>query len=906
MKVDLCMGCMGSYRGSPCPTCGYDAAKEKQQEYALPLRTILAGKYLVGRVLGQGGFGITYIGWDIALERKVAIKEYYPNGLVGRSQENGTQILWYTGSQAEKARKEGMDAFLREARKMTKVGDISRVVQVRDLFYENGTAYIVMDFVEGVTLKKQIEQQGCMDWNQLKPLLLTVAQTMEQVHNAGLIHRDLSPDNLMRTPDGDIRILDLGAAKDLKNNSGVSSMQVAKGGFSPPEQYFRQGASGPYTDVYALAATAYYVLTGKVPVPAIDRMNQDSLRWDLPELKNVPAGVIQALRKAMSLNRQERQQTMGAFAAQLSVNGSAAKRTIPKPVLFAVGAALCLVVGIACALGIKKENTAKPQTASKSSWAESGETIPSEVEETENIYRLSQASDLDLLRNDPEGSFVLTQDIVLPETEFQTIEEFNGTLDGMGHWIKTVRRKVNEQKVSGLFRNVGSDAVIKNLNVEVSIEMPKCLPAFVSGLAESNLGTIQNCTIESNVVFSGNYNEESTDIQDLGRYAPVSYSNGGKIEDCTLRTRGQSFGYINGIAGENTGDITGCQVEITTDGCKHVCGLASRIWENTNLVDGCSVSVQATDILAFVCTAEQNYAPIRNCRFTASLTPPTGKEVDWWTVGFSGNGGSFDDSNTVQVDTVTTSSNTDEAVGDGSVSNPYRLRTPKDLEKLRSEPEAHFVLSRNIDLGGGLFTPIQEFGGTLDGNGYTILGLNPKFSKGESYYNGALFLKLTSSAVVKNLRVQCSLSCDKEKSNGAGIAVRNEGLIQLCSVEINARGCYALGGITQNNVFSGKIQDCKVNCTAQDCKFVGGIGEYQSGTISGCQAKIDLTDSTSVGGIAYANAGALSNCTASGTVTTKYTNGILAGIAGENLEGGTLSGCTTTVTSAGQLLPDVG
>ena len=657
MELNKCLGCMENYQGTPCPHCGYDPNRVKGQEYTLPPQTILAGKYLVGRMLGQGGFGITYIGWDIALERKVAIKEYYPNGLVGRSQTSRVQLVWYSGPLAEQARKDGMDAFLREARKMTKVSAIPRVVQVRDLFYENGTAYIVMDFVEGRTLKKQLEAKGPMTWNQLKPILLPAAQAMEQVHQAGLIHRDLSPDNLMLTPDGDVRILDLGAAKDLKKGSGVSSMQVAKGGFSPPEQYFQQGSSGPYTDVYALAATAYYALTGKVPVPAIDRMNKDSLRWDLPELAGAPENVVHALRKAMSLRSQDRPQTMGEFAALLTQKGHTLKKGLPKPAIIGLSAiaAVCLIVGAVGLLGGTKKSTPKTDSS-----AVSGVTASSSPAET---YPLPTSAP-------------------------------------------------------------GSSA-------------PSSHP---------------------------------TDAEPIEETAPA----------------------------------------------------------------------------------------------------------------------------------------TDTSPGSGTLADPYKISSAADLEKLRTDSKSHFVLAKNLDLSGVAFAPIQEFSGTLDGGGYTISGLNPSFNKGESYWNGALFFKLTKNAVVKNLGVKCSLTTSKEKSNGAGIAVSNEGLIQNCTVEIKARGCYALGGITQNNVYCGTIQDCSVTIVAQDCKFVGGIGEYQAGTIRGCQAKIELTDATSIGGIAYANAGTMENCTASGTVTTKYTNGILAGVVGENISGGQVSNCTSSVTSSGTSLPAIG
>ena len=317
MELSKCFGCMENFQGYPCPGCGYDPEKTKNAEYALTPGTILAGKYLVGKVLGQGGFGITYIGWDIPLERKVAVKEYYPSGQVSRSP--GTRNLtWYTTEAAERARRDGTQMFLKEARKMSKVDGIPGVVRVLDLFQENGTAYIVMEFIEGVTLKAKLQQTGPLPWEQVRELFLSVIQTMAQVHKAGLVHRDLSPDNIMLLPNGGVKILDLGAAKDLSINSGASSMQVAKSGFSPLEQYTQRGGSGPWTDVYSMAATIYYTLTGKLPPNAIDRMETDTLSWDFPVLNQLPTQARETLQKAMTVIAKNRLQTMDELGAGLS------------------------------------------------------------------------------------------------------------------------------------------------------------------------------------------------------------------------------------------------------------------------------------------------------------------------------------------------------------------------------------------------------------------------------------------------------------------------------------------------------------------------------------------------------------------------------------------------------------
>ena len=278
----------------PCPHCGYDPAKCPSPSFVLRPGTTLRGKYVIGAVLGQGGFGITYIGWDLSIQRKVAIKEYYPSGQVSRSVTNGSAVEWHTSEQARFARDSGMEIFLKEARKMARVADIPQVVNVLDIFQENETAYIIMNYSQGQTLKTYLKRNGPLGWAEAETIFLPVVNAMEQVHKAGLIHRDLSPDNLMLLPDGSVKILDLGAAKDLNINTGASSMQVAKHGFSPLEQYLQRGGSGPWSDVYALAATMYYSLAGVLPLPSVDRMAEDTLRWDLPQLTALPENVLTA------------------------------------------------------------------------------------------------------------------------------------------------------------------------------------------------------------------------------------------------------------------------------------------------------------------------------------------------------------------------------------------------------------------------------------------------------------------------------------------------------------------------------------------------------------------------------------------------------------------------------------
>ena len=264
-----------------CPECGRAYGSVHAEPFALKPGTILNGKYLMGEMLGQGGFGITYIGFDLLLEQKIAIKEYFPMSTGMVSREGRSTVVWSDAVMQKSGVEKGFDSFLKEARKMAKLRSIPSVVGVNSVFIQNETAYIVMDFIEGETLLKKLQREGPMDYGTCVSLMTPIMQALSEVHKHGIIHRDISPDNIMVQNDGRLILLDLGAAKDLdiqgKDGNMQSSQMVAKQGFSPVEQYGRDGKIGSWTDVYAMAATIYYCCTGVLPPSATDRMIEDTL-----------------------------------------------------------------------------------------------------------------------------------------------------------------------------------------------------------------------------------------------------------------------------------------------------------------------------------------------------------------------------------------------------------------------------------------------------------------------------------------------------------------------------------------------------------------------------------------------------------------------------------------------------
>ena len=296
-----------------CSECGRPYGSVETEPFALKPGTILDGKYLVGEMLGQGGFGITYIGFDLLLEQKVAIKEYFPMSTGMVSRENSTTVVWSSAVMQKTGMEKGFDSFLKEARKMAKLGGIPGVVGVKSVFIQNETAYIVMDFIEGETLLKKLQREGPMDYNTCISLMTPIVQALAEVHKHGIIHRDISPDNIMVQSDGKLILLDLGAAKDLdiqgKDGNVQSSQMVAKHGFSPVEQYGQAGKIGPWTDVYAMAATIYYCCTGVLPPSATDRMIEDTLTCR-PRLTKEQFDVLAF---CMSVLPQKRPQNMDAL-----------------------------------------------------------------------------------------------------------------------------------------------------------------------------------------------------------------------------------------------------------------------------------------------------------------------------------------------------------------------------------------------------------------------------------------------------------------------------------------------------------------------------------------------------------------------------------------------------------------
>lgn len=278
--------------------------------------TRLIGRYTIEKVLGQGGFGITYLGIDELHEKKVAIKEFFPQGIVTRNIEYEDAVTVTFVGEKDNYNK-GKEKFLKEARIMARFSKDEGIVKAQDFFEINNTAYIVMEYLEGITLKQYLRENERIEPEELLELFVPLIESLDEIHSQGLIHRDISPDNIMVLLGGKIKLMDFGAARDYTDFGEKSLSLILKPGYAPPEQYQTHGVQGPWTDIYALCATMYKCLTGENPPDAIERVMDDNLKeiseFGIPVSKQMEETII----KGMSISARNRYQNIEEFCEDL-------------------------------------------------------------------------------------------------------------------------------------------------------------------------------------------------------------------------------------------------------------------------------------------------------------------------------------------------------------------------------------------------------------------------------------------------------------------------------------------------------------------------------------------------------------------------------------------------------------
>lgn len=328
--MKICFGCFEQYDDSfdICPHCGYAEGTEPELATYMRPGAILNERYVIGRALGHGGFSVTYLAWDALLLHKVAIKEYLPSEYATR-RPGESRLTIFSGKEGEYFQF-GKEKFLDEAKRLSAFQNEAGIVHVYDCFSANETAYLVMEYLDGITLSEYLKKeaavspQGRIAPEEAISMLTPVMLSLQRVHDSGMIHRDIAPDNIMLLKDGGVRLIDFGAARHAVHDCGKSMTVIIKDGYSPEEQYNSHSVQGPAADVYALSATLYQMITGITPPGAIERGEylQKHKRDMLPPPSKFNKAVTKtqdtAILNGMALHTQDRTQSVAELYEELT------------------------------------------------------------------------------------------------------------------------------------------------------------------------------------------------------------------------------------------------------------------------------------------------------------------------------------------------------------------------------------------------------------------------------------------------------------------------------------------------------------------------------------------------------------------------------------------------------------
>ena len=372
MAERRCLRCMGTYddQYEICPHCGAYYRHEKKDSFHLDPGIVIGenSEYIVGESIGCGGFGITYVGWDNRLNRKIAIKEFFPSKYVTRTNFNTVMVYDDTFINEYEM---GLRNFIDEANRLAQYNGYEGIVHIYDCLIDKNTAYMIMDYVEGVTLMNYLKQHGPIPYQRAIRILMPVLVSLGEIHKTGLIHRDISPDNIIiNEAEEKITLIDFGSAR-LANPEGKDGLTaIVKPGFAPLEQFYYNGNQGTWTDVYSAAAVLYHMITGKIPPSSSERINEDMIKTPTQLGYPIPQNLEIAIMNALNVNVESRTQTVDEFymaiSGQIQVQRvepevSKKKGEPLKPIhkmIIAASAVLCVVIVVLIVLltGLKDNN----------------------------------------------------------------------------------------------------------------------------------------------------------------------------------------------------------------------------------------------------------------------------------------------------------------------------------------------------------------------------------------------------------------------------------------------------------------------------------------------------------------------------------------------------------------------
>ena len=585
---------------------------DKQNPRALAVNTVLAGKYLVGPVLGEGGFGITYAGYDLNMETRIAIKEYFPVELVTRdttrrnagdsgavyggivpsangasvsdnlafgggpsasgvsSSGGGSDRVISLSGEKSKTYQQGLKKYVDEARNVSQFAGIPGIVSVKDFFYENNTAYIVMEYIEGISLKEYLKQKGGqLPEEEALAILRPILEALEKVHAAGIVHRDISPDNIMltfaeegKTGAGQsgastiygnisaVKLIDFGAARMTSKNDQKSLTIILKHGYAPEEQYRSHGEQGPWTDVYALCAVLYRMLTGKVPEPAMDRLFSDNLKRPEELGAKVSPAVSEAVMKGLAVKKEKRIQSVRKLMDTLYAGKKLKKRgKLSRPMLIATLAAAAgaltvvfVALGIMGTIRTEHDTNEMAETGAMADVVEErtdGQREQNDPGTGENKESMASEDTLLLEEETEDGDWevMVTR---TPQTScaggdgHAVFLKEDGTVTSCGsnafgqrnlsEWNKIAAVAAGEKFTAGLREN-GTVVVAGELNGKSDVERWENVTA-ISASKEHLLGLTADGKILANATYGGVETGEDTDFTEWENIRAISAAGG--------------------------------------------------------------------------------------------------------------------------------------------------------------------------------------------------------------------------------------------------------------------------------------------------------------------------------------------------------------------------------------------
>lgn len=402
--MKLCMGCMNQIEDhlETCPYCGFNESTLRQESYYLDPGTIIGGKYIVGKVLSYGGHTVSYLGMDAEANRKVIVKEYLPSDFSTRS-EGEKEVTIYSGD-GQIQFERGLTNFLNEANRIQHLQNPDGIARIYDCVAENDTGYVISEYVEGRTLKEILDSGKTYAAKDAQIFIKQILQGLVEVHKMNIIHCDICPENIMVTNSGKIKLMDFGATRYVTTANSKSLSIILKRGYAPEEQYRSRGVRGPWTDVYALGAVMYRMITGIVPQESVERVLNDELKEPSKLGIEISENTENALMNALNVYQQERTQSAAAFLEELNSSSVQRIRTKKKSnktghfPLWAKGLIACLIGavvigGSVLAMRIRSDNVKMENVSNRivmpnlsgMTLQEAQETLDSLKEEAEKL-----------------------------------------------------------------------------------------------------------------------------------------------------------------------------------------------------------------------------------------------------------------------------------------------------------------------------------------------------------------------------------------------------------------------------------------------------------------------------------------------------------------------------------------